>query len=323
MRRMVFALPLLAGLVCTSVGRAGIDADPNKDYPLTPEAGQWFVCATCFVGPKAPQLAKEMVFEIRSRYKVPAYVFDKGADERNKERERLRKIHEENGDSSVRLRTVRIPDECAVFVGGFKEQENAVKALKQVKAWQPPSNPELSPIIHDSSVPEKEDEQVKVRGAHVSPYVMAFVAHNPFVPVEKKADAKMEAFMRKINANEKYSVYNCRKPWTLVVAQFQGVSVIQSKAVDESFIQKLFGSSKGESLSASALNAENMCETLRKCNLDAYVLHTTWGSVVCIGGFDSKDDPKISSMKTRLAAFPKGPGLQFMAEPLPMEVPKG
>src|SRR5439155_1055839 len=107
---------------------------------------------------------------------------------------------------------------------------------------------------------------VKVRAAHVSPYVMAFVAHNPFVPVEKKADAKMEALMRRINADEKYSVYNCRKPWTLVVAQFQGVSVIQTKAADESFIQKVFGSSKGQSLSASALNAENMCDAMRnKC----------------------------------------------------------
>jgi hypothetical protein len=320
---MIFTLPILAGLICTGVGRAGIEADPSKDYPLTPEAGQWFVCATCFVGPKAPALAKEMVYEIRSRYNVPAYVFDKGADERKKEQERLRKIHEENGDFSVRLRTVRIPDECAVMVGGFKDQESAGKYLKQVKNWPAPKNPELSPIIHDVAEPEKENEKAQVRGAHVSPYIMAFVAHNALVPLDKKVDPKMEAFMRKINAGEKYSVYSCRKPWTLVVAQFQGVSVFQSKAADESFIKTLFSSSKGESLSASAMNAENMCEYLRKCKLDSYVLHTSWGSVVCVGGFDSKDDPRMSSMKTRLAQLPKGQGLQMMPEPLPMEVPKG
>jgi hypothetical protein len=320
---MIFALPLLAGLLFTGVSRAGIDADPNKDYPLTPEAGQWFVCATCFVGPDAPVLAKEMVYEIRSRFKVPAYVFDKGADERKKEQERLRKIHEEYGDNSVRLRTVRIPDECAVMVGGFKDQESAGKFLKQVKTWPAPKNTKLMPFIHDEGIPEKEGEKSQVRGARVSPYVMAFVAHNAVVPIEKKADPKAEAFMRKINAGEKYSVYSCRKPWTLVVAQFQGVSVIKSKAADESFIQTLFGTSKGESLSASAMNAENMCEYLRKCKLESYVLHTTWGSVVCVGSFESKDDPNMSSMKTRLAQLPKGQGLQMMTEPLPMEVPKG
>jgi hypothetical protein len=315
----------LAGLFCTSVSRAGIDADPNKDYPLTPEAGQWFVCATCFVGPRAPQLAKEMVYEIRSRFKVPAYVFDKGEEERKKERERLRKIHEEYGDNSVKLRTVRIPDECAVMVGGYKDQDSATKALKQVKNWPAPNNKELMPVIHDATAQERIDDKVEVRGSYVSPYVMAFVVHNALIPMEKKADPKMEAFMRKINAGEKYSVYNCRKPWTLVVAQFQGISVIQSKAVDESFIKTLFGSSKGESLSASAMNAENMCDAMRnKCKpgFEAYVLHTTWGSVVCVGGFDSLDDPKMGEMKTRLSKIPRKDGLMLMQEPAAMEVPK-
>ncbi|HEV8061799.1 MAG TPA: hypothetical protein VGP68_18115 [Gemmataceae bacterium] len=323
MRRMIFALPLLAGLAWTSVSRAGIDADPNKDYPLTPQAGQYLICATCFVGPQAPKLAREMVYEIRSHFGVPAYVFDKGEEERLKERERLRKQHEEMGDNNVPLKTIRIPDECAVLVGGFKDFESASKALKIVKNWPPPQKKELMPVIADASVPENENEAVKIRGAYISPYVQAFVARNTTIPLEKKADPKMEAFMRKINAHEKYSVYDCRKPWTLVVAQFQGVSVVQSKAADESFINKLLDSSKGKSLSASAMNADNMCEFLRKSKIDAYVLHTTWGSVVCVGGFDSRDDPKMGMMKARLSAFPKGQGLQLMPEPLPMEVPKG
>ncbi len=321
---MIFALPLLAGLAWTSMSRAGIDADPNKDYPITPQAGQYFVCATCFVGPQAPKLAREMVYEIRSRFGVPAYVMDKGEEERRKERERLKKIHEEYGDNTSRLKTIRIQEECAVLVGGFKNEESASKALKQVKAWPMPKNKELMPVITDTNyVPDKFEEKAETRGAYVSPYVMAFVVHNPTIPVEKKVDPKMEAFMRRINAHEKYSVYGCRKPWTLVVAQFQGVSVIQTQAANESFIERLFSSSKGESLSASALNADNMCEALRKSRLDAYVLHTTWGSVVCVGGFASLDDPKMGEMKTRLSSFPKAQGLMLMPEPIPMEVPKG
>jgi hypothetical protein len=328
MRRMIFAVPLLAGLAWTSLSLAGVDADPNKDYPLTPEAGKYLVCATCFVGPQAPQLAKEMVFEIRKRFGVPAYVLDKGEEERKVERERLRKLreqlHEQYGDNSgVKLKTIRIPDECAVLVGGYKDEESAAKALKLVKNWPAPNNKNLMPLIHDNTPQEKPDEKLEFRAAYVNPYVQAFVVRNTTIPMEKKADPKIEAFMKKINAGEKFSVYHCRKPWTLMVAQFQGLSVVESKATDESFIKELFGSSKGKSLSASAMNADNLCETLRKCQMDAYVLHTTWGSVVCVGGFDSKDDPKMGPVKTRLNSFSKGQGLQFVPDPLPMEVPKG
>jgi hypothetical protein len=323
---MIFALPLLAGLVFAGVNKAGHSYDPDKDYTITPQAGQWMVCATCFVGPLAPQLAREMVEEIRSQHRVPAYIWNKGEEEKLKERERLRKIHEQYGDvaNSVKLHTIRIKDECAVLVGGFKDQESAAKALRLIKAWPTPQNKALCPVVHDAAYKDEQlDKAPEVKGSYVNPYVMAFVSRNPTVQHQKVVDPKLEALMKKINAHEKYSVYTCRKPWTLAVAQFQGVSVIKTEAANESFIDKVFGSWKGESLSASALNAVNMCEALRKGELEAYVLHTTWGSVVCVGGFDSLDDPKMAAIKTRLANMPKGQGTMMMGEARPMQVPKG
>ncbi len=326
MRKLIFAVPLLAGLVLANASRAGIDADPNKDYPIIPQAGQWMVCATCFVGPMAPQLAREMVYEIRSSHGVPAYVWDKGGEEKARERERLRKIHEQYGDldGQVKLHTLRIQEECAVLVGGFKDQDSATRALRDIKNWPTPKNKALCPVLHENVYKDDRlDQAPETRGSYVNPYVMAFVSCNPMVPKEKAVDPKLDAFMRRINAHEKYSVYTCRKPWTLAVAQFQGVSVIQTQAANESFIDKVFGTWKGESLSATALNAVNMCEALRKAQLDAYVLHTTWGSVVCVGGFEGLDDPKMKDMKTRLANMPKGPGTILMGEAQPMQVPKG
>ena len=61
MRRLIFALSFVVGLTFTNLGRAGIDADPNKDYPITPQAGPWMICATCYVRDQAPMLAREMV----------------------------------------------------------------------------------------------------------------------------------------------------------------------------------------------------------------------------------------------------------------------
>ena len=327
MRRMIFALSFVVAF--TSIGRAGIDADPNKDYPITPQAGPWMVCATCYVGDRAPMLAREMVFDIRSRLGVPAYVWNKGEEEKAKERERLRKLHEQYGDpnNSVRLPTRRIEEECAVLVGGYKDQETAVRALRDVKKWPAPQNKALCPIITKVAYQEETrlDQKPELEGSYINPFAMAFVSHNPTINMEKKADPKLEAFMKKINAHEKYSVYGCRKPWTLVVAQFQGVSVIQTQAANESFIEKVFETWKGESLSATALNAENMCEAMRKGkpSLEAYVLHTTWGSIVCVGGFDSLDDPKMNDMKNRLMNMPRAQNATLLKEPVPMEVPRG
>jgi hypothetical protein len=326
MRKLIFAVPLLAGLVLAGASRAGIDADPNKDYPIIPQAGQWMVCATCFVGPLAPQLAREMVYEIRSQHGVPAYVWNKGEEEKLRERERLRKLHEQYGDldGSVRLRTIKIQEECAVLVGGFKDQDAATRALRDIKNWPTPKNKALCPVLHENVYKDDRlDQAPEMRGSYVNPYVMAFVSRNPTLPKEKAVDPKLEALMKKINAHEKYSVYSCRKPWTLVVAQFQGVSVIQTQAANESFIDKVFSTWKGESLSASALNAEHMCEALRQGKMDAYVLHTTWGSVVCVGGFDGLDDPKMKEMKSRIASMPRERGAMLMQEAVPMEVPRG
>src|SRR5438132_398747 len=74
-------LPALAGLtwlILTAVAHARIEADPNKDYAVTPEAGPWMISATCYVGPEAPNLAHELVVDIRNRFDFPAWVCNQG-----------------------------------------------------------------------------------------------------------------------------------------------------------------------------------------------------------------------------------------------------
>ena len=54
-----------------------VDADPEKEYPLTEQNGPWTILACSFSGPHAAQQAHDLVLELRRRYKLPAYVYEK------------------------------------------------------------------------------------------------------------------------------------------------------------------------------------------------------------------------------------------------------
>src|SRR5262249_15424890 len=99
-----------------------------------------------------------------------------------------------------------------------------------------------------------------------------------------------------------------------------------------SFFDKLMGRDSGERLSAAALNAHNLAETLHdnpQLRLETYVLHTRYRSVVSVGGFDRADDPKmgpVSQLIQRLNVSQSNPlnvsqSNPFFTQPRPMEVP--
>ena len=95
MNKLMWAPALCLALAAAGAARAAppVDADPNRDYPVTPEAGPWMICAAYFTGPTAPDLAKQMVQQIRSRYNLPAYVFNYAdEDARSKKRSSTSKL---------------------------------------------------------------------------------------------------------------------------------------------------------------------------------------------------------------------------------------
>ena len=55
-----------------SVGR--IEADPNKTYAIAEANGPYMIMACSFSGPDAERQAKELVLELRKKYKLEAYV---------------------------------------------------------------------------------------------------------------------------------------------------------------------------------------------------------------------------------------------------------
>ena len=57
-----------------------VEADPNKDYNVTEQNGPWMIMTCSFSGEKAREQAKELALELRKRYKLPAYVYEKKFD---------------------------------------------------------------------------------------------------------------------------------------------------------------------------------------------------------------------------------------------------
>ena len=86
--KWTFRLWMIAGLlgaVCWNVNAAppwgelislkSVDADPDKAYALTEENGPWMIMACSFSGEGADKQAKDLVYELRKRYKLPAYTY--------------------------------------------------------------------------------------------------------------------------------------------------------------------------------------------------------------------------------------------------------
>src|SRR5581483_315356 len=107
----------------------------------------------------------------------PAYVFNKGDDERQKQREEYQRLLEKHPGVKLPFRHTRVEDQCAVLIGGYKDMDAASRALKSVKKLQPPHNERLMPILTevgpDQASPDKE--RAIVKGGFVNPFLTSFV----------------------------------------------------------------------------------------------------------------------------------------------------
>ena len=313
---------------------------------VTPDAGPWMICAASYSGPPSRGQAEELATEIRSRFNLPAYVFNRTGEERRKEQERVERLKEEHrkrlkdaglpADTKVHIKTVRIDDQYAVLVGGYKDDVTARKELDRIRT--------LKPSDKFKQVAYVPDEKGKMREEAINPFQGAFVCRNPAVPVEKpKQDGGMDQRLKHYNADESYSLLKCGKAWTLAVKVYKGASVIQSQGSSGSVMDRMGLTKKtGELLNANGNEAHKVAEVLRTkpvdprtkqvgVSFDAYVMHTEYNSYVTIGAFDTPDDPRMAQTVQLFLAEMNRPGspanqlhmkVQFLAQPTPMPVPQ-
>jgi SPOR domain len=340
------ALIRLAGFAAMATGPAfgqGLGLGLSPALPEGPsaltvsaQAGPWMICAASYTGPPSRGQAEELATEIRTRYNLPAYVFNRTGEERRKEKERVERLkaeqrqrHAQEGlpaDLPIHIKTVRIEDQYAVLVGGYKDDTTARKALEQIRKLKAPDKFDKVAYV--------PDEKGKMHEQAINPFQSAFVCRNPAVPVEKPKQDGPDPRLKEYNAGESYSLLKCGKPFTLVVRAYRAYQVVDAQSANPSVKDRLnFGKKAGEVFDANARQARQVAEFLRKFGVEAYVLHTEYSSYVTIGAFDSLDDPRLAQMRQWFVGEMNNPGtnvgklhavamVQFNAEPMPMPVPQ-
>jgi hypothetical protein len=302
--------------------------DPAADYAVTPEVGPWMICVTSFTGDDAAHMARDMASEVRSRYRLPAYIFNRGAELRQQQLEEQKRLREQQEEQlkqlgvppvnqKFRLRHVRIEEQFAVLIGGYPDIDKAHAELVRIKKLEAPKSvpPDLMTIGNASTGKDQG------RLIPINPFWQSFVVPNPTVKRSKEPAPPPDPFWEKLNAGESYSLLQCRLPWTLAIKEYQVPTIVQTKSTQSTF-ERLFGKSQTDALGAAAMNAHSLAEALRKLGLEAYVLHTRASSVVTIGGYASANDPRMQETQQTLERLQLGPSLDLIKKPLPMQVPR-
>lgn len=314
--------------------------DINAAYAVTPQAGEWMICAASYQGESSSELAFLLCSHLRQK-RYAAFVFNRGNAERQKAQKELDDWQQQH-PGMPRRRILAHPqeDQYAVLIGGFRDIEAANAELKKVRALDLPNlqlksgKPAFDTIDHYEPVPGKKTFELK--RYPVNPFHSAMVVPNPTIPRTKQV-AKVDPLWKKLNAGEPRSLYKCPKPWTLAVKEFRGAEVIQSSSSQGGFLEKLgFGDHLGRRLDNSAKMAQNVCDMFRQLHFKSYVLHTRFGSVVTVGEFESLNDPELLRTQERLSHFSFRKGVQsggamqqtgetafsLFAKAMPMEVPR-
>jgi hypothetical protein len=313
-------------------------APPPALYPVTPAAGPWMICAAHYAGPDAPELARQITLVLRNTHNLPAYLFNHADQERLKMRQELQRLQQQYPGVPWRRRTVRVPEECAVLVGGYKDFDSASAALKKVKTLPMPelklAGGKLAYDTVNVYEPDPEHKAMTIKPYRVNPFSNAMVVRNPTVPAPPKPVLKFDPAWKQFNADEKYSVLENPHRYTLVVKEYHGGTIVPAQpSSGSSGFLKMFGVGRdrpGDRLSASAAQAHELARLLRdpRLGFTAWVLHTRTSSIVTVGGFDRLDDPERYRLQRQITAlkFKTSQGgndpVGLMASPLPMEVPR-
>ena len=283
-----------------------IDADPAKEYRLGKEHGPWMIMVSTFhasgdgdtdEGKTPEQAAHDLVIELRQKG-IPAYVYvSEGKNEKIRTTDR-------SGREEIRKNLRRITTVC-VLAGNYNSlnEERAQNTLKWLKKYRPKT------FEDGVYVPPRTD-----RG----PLSGAFLAINPLLSPEEVQSQSIDPLVMSLNSGMRNGLFENKGKYTLVIASFSGKSVAMTPdkqlPTAEEFLQKKQGNETN--LDDAAENAMHLSEHLRgevkiMCapneeishrNIDAFVWHDQFRSIVTVGQFDSPNDPMIKKYRQVFAA---------------------
>lgn len=275
---------------------SSVEADPEKPYHLSESNGPWMILACSFSGEGAAEQAHQLVLELRSRYKLEAYVH---------------KVRFQLGEAPVRgvnrfgeprrgkYRPGSEIEEYAVMVGNYStvDDPEGQKVLNKLKLARPqclelredrPTNQTLAGWrLVQRQVQSALGSDKKTFG----PMGHAFVTTNPMLPSDFFNAQGIDEFVLRLNSDVKHSLLNCPGKFTVKVATFTGEVILDQKEIQQSR-QRDQQRDQSSKLIEAGEKAEKLTEALRKLNYDAYCLHDRYASIVCVGSFESVGTPR-------------------------------
>ena len=286
-----------------------VEADPHKDYVMTDGNGPWMIMATSFSGEGAEDQARELVLELRRRYKLQAYMHEMSFD--FSEGVEGRGVDATGQPLRMQYQKDELIEEIAVLVGNYPSinDPNAQATLQQIKFLKPDAlssneRDETSQtlaalrMIQKSLLPAGDVRKKKGPMGH------ALLTRNPMIPREYFVSEGIDEFVEKINSDVPYSLLTCPGKYTVKVATFTGKVVL-----DQHKIQEYQNGKPLESrLAQAGVQAETLTAALRKKGYEAYILHDRNMSIVTVGSFENVGTPQengTTELHPQIAAIMK------------------
>jgi hypothetical protein len=326
-----------------TIGR--VEADPHKTYTLTEENGPWLIMACSFNGDDARQQANDLVYELRKRYKLVAYVYAKKFDFGDEE---LTRRNQFTPGLRRKYAAGSAVEEIAVMVGDYEHIDDsaAQKTLHDLKYAQPDclkpkegKEPSLC-LATWRGLQNEAHRVLGIKEGEKGPMGHAFITTNPLRPKSYYANKGIDKFIEKINADNPYSLLKCPGKYTVQVATFHGQVTIDQRKIQDLERSQNFD---GGSLAQAGEKALKLAEALRIDHYEAYVLHDRYASIVTVGSFNSvgtprpdgriEINPKINDLIQRFSGVPLPDrdgavaaktllGIPFDIQAVPVEVPR-
>ena len=288
------AIVILALITIPSTAYCGrTEAIQGKRYNLTNQHGPWMIMVASLSdvegenrinGLTAWEAADTIVYELRTKG-IPAYTYS--VDE---------EIDEVDGPIPVRnmgRHIIARQGEICVLAGNFTsiDDEKAQEVLKWIKKK-----------YTSSIVEEKKGGLFAKTPGQPSPFGGAILTINPIYNGEIQS-RKLEDDVVDLNDGAPFTLLENKGKYTLHVATFAGGSVMQVGNQSSTKAMALFEQNFGSGLVGCAKEAIALAEALRTAtkhgydkNYEAWVFHDRYRSIVTVGSFSSKQDPRIEPL---------------------------
>ncbi len=315
LNRTVLAVVIGACLVAlpsgTALSAGKIDAERGKQYRLTKQHGPWMIMVATFRtsdanfptdGLTPVQAANELVYELR-RAGVPAYAVSQADIRDAMSRSGFSLSNREGRDQTIDedLSTV------SVLAGNYPSPDDrtAKNTLEGIKKFNPRF---IREVKEQNGFLRKTANGVifRVTPGRMGPLAGAMFSINPLLTPEEAGRKRDNSLLLKLNSGGDVSLLDNTGKYTLVVASFfgKGKTVKNTTGMTLEEAEKNFQPS--DMLDQVASSAWELARLLRQReNIEAYVWHEQYRSVVTVGAFDSPRDPRILELARKFGGKQK------------------